>query len=302
MKSISLDKPGISLVSAAPISEGVGLLILSIDELFEAREPHSFLAVYSKGIAKGVFVPSSCVDVIWVEREGYFLGEDGVIWQYDGLDIKELSYIEDENNINAFRSHAYSSEQGHLIAGGGHYLFGSKNALKWESREIPINLKQEGLSYTGFEKVLFASEGAYVWGWKGMAYLISKGSYKKLELPTNLDLHDACVTESGVAVCGNQGVVISGSEASGWSIIENNITDENFWGICEFEKQIFVSNVAGLYCIEDSELALVDDIESENTDSSFYGLKCCNACLWSIGAKHLYEYKGGLWQTLIRLG
>ncbi len=302
MKNISLDKPGISLVSASPFSEGVGLLILSIDELFEARESHSFLAVYSKGVAKGVFVPSSCVDVTWVEGNGYFLGEDGVIWHYDGLDIKELSYIEDENNINAFRSHAYSREQGHLIVGGGHYLFGSKNALKWESREIPIDLKHEGLSYTGFEKVLFASEGAYVWGWKGMAYLVSNGSYKKLELPTNLDLHDACVTEAGVAACGNQGVVISGSESSGWSIVENTITDENFWGICEFEKQIFVSSVAGLYCVEDSELASVGGIGSENKDSSFYGLKRCNACLWSIGAKHLYEYKEGLWQTLIRLG
>lgn len=308
LTDVDFRPPGISFITGAPFAAGVGLLALSIDELFRNDEPHSILVVKDGDSARGALVPSNVADVVVASdadgrRYGYFLGEDGGVWCYDGRGIVSSDGIESPRNIRALRSLGLTSGS-HVAAGGGSTVFVRRPGSAWADLDMSSVLEREGLRYVGFEKVLASADGSFfLFGWSGVAVMLGNGgSTVRLDLPTNLDLYDAAWGEDGyIYACGDEGTVLRGRGIDDWSVIDNEITDEKLWGVCSFGGRVFVCSMHLIYEVVGSELRHTDYSERSDIPSFTYRLRSCSDCAWSIGAKQLVEYDGSDWRELILL-
>ncbi|CCE23636.1 hypothetical protein [Methylotuvimicrobium alcaliphilum] len=264
MSNVNLTNPGISFVTGAPISCDTGLLILSIDELFHDKEPHSLLVVKDHDVTNGILVSSNCCDVILANEggnlNGYFLGEDGGIWFYNGNTIEASDPITSNKNFGALRSQAFSSNSYHIVAGGGNTAFLKKTTSEWKDQEIKMSQDIEQFKYVGFEKIVALPEGSfYLFGWHGIGILLADNRSTRLDLPTNLDIYDAVLTNDGfIYTCGDQGTILRGCGLNDWSIINNEITGDKLWGICSFEGRTFVCSMNSIYEIVDNELQFIE--------------------------------------------
>ena len=307
MSNVNFSNPGISFVTGAPISYETGLLILSIDELFHDKEPHSLLVTKNHDVASGILVPSNCCDVILTGQSGivsgYFLGEDGAIWYYNGNTIEASEPLTSNKNIGALRSQAFSNRSDHLVVGGGNTVFLKKNASAWTDQEIRLNQEIEQFKYIGFEKTLAGSDGIfYLFGWHGVGLMLIGDDSIRLDLPTNLDIYDAVqINDGSIYTCGDKGTILRGRGSEDWSIVSNNVTDDKLWGICSYRNKIFVCSMNFVYEIVEDELRFVDYSELSEIPSFTYRLKTCTDCVWSIGSKQLVQYDGSDWRELILL-
>jgi len=307
MSNVTLTNPGISFVTGVPISCETGLLILSIDELSFDKEPHSLLVVKNHKVTRGILVPSNCCDVISARENGnvngYFLGEDGAVWFYNGETIEESEPIISNKNFGALRTQAFSPCSNHIAAGGGSTAFIKTTTSTWNDLEIQMDQEIEKFKYIGFEKILAVPNGNfYLFGWHGVGIILSDKHCTRLHLPTNLDIYDAVQAENGlIYTCGDHGTILRGQGIYDWSIVSNEITDDKLWGICSFNNKVFVCSMSFIYEIIDDELRFIDFSDVSVVPSFTYKLRTCKDCAWSIGSKQLVQYDGSDWQELILL-
>jgi len=309
MKNVDFSKPGISFVTGFPMTKNTGLLILSIDELFHEKEPHSILVVKNHNAASGILVPSNCCDVTLVQYEGnvhgYFLGEDGAMWYYNGSSIESIEPITSAfgKSTEMFRSHAYTNREEQFAVGGGNTVYFKEFQSKWNSIEIDMKSEIEQHKYVGFEKVLSSRDGfVYLFGWHGIGYIFSHDSAKRMELPVSIDIYDAVLADDGyVYACGDRGTVIMGRGVDNWKVVNNEITDDKLWGISTFKGRVFVCSMDFIYEIVESELQQIEYSELSVIPSFTYKLKSCSECVWSIGSKQLVEFDGFDWRKLLLL-
>ncbi|BCG65705.1 MAG: hypothetical protein methR_P3557 [Methyloprofundus sp.] len=312
MKKVDFSNPGISFVTGVPITKGVGLLVLSIDELFEKKEAHSILVYKENNIASGVLVPSNCCDVTVVRNNGnifgYFLGEDGEIWCFDGNSIESMGAINHEAHSSMNRSQTIFSNGQQYVVGGGSAIYYRDNCRdmqsEWQQVEVDMISEIDQYKYVGFEKVIGnEKKHLYLFGWHGLAYLIRNNKIQRIVLPVNVDLYDAVYASDGsVYVCGEKGTVLKGTGLDNWEIIDNEVTNDKLWGVCSYMGRIFVSSMSEIYeVLRGGGVQKVLFSENSVIPSLTYKLKSCEECLWSIGSKQLVEFDGVEWRDNLKL-
>jgi hypothetical protein len=309
MKDIDLTKPGISFVTGSPISLDVGLLVLSIDALFDEREPHSLLVIKDKKSARSILIPSNCCDVSIVNNgektSGFFLCEDGGVWIYNGNDIEPLESARINGCPEILRSQTFLNGTRHYVVGGGNTVYIRNGMQPWNNFDIGTAKEIEQYKYMGFEKVVSSNDGVvYLFGWHGVGYIFDQDETSLIDLPVGVDLYDATFTDDGVVyACGDKGVVVFGRGVENWEIIKNEITGDKLWGISTYNKRIILCSSTCLYEIVDGELQLLVYSESSEIPAFFtHKLKSCGDCVWSIGSKQLVQYDGVSWHEILKLG
>ncbi len=311
MKKVDFSTPGISFVTGVPITKASGLLILSIDELFEKREAHSILVYKENDFASGILVPSNCCDITIIRHNGgifgYFLGEDGEIWCFDGNSIESMGTINHREHFGMNRSQSILSTGQQYVVGGGGSVYYKDNCKEINSawKQIVIDMKSEveQYKYIGFEKAISNEKNdLYFFGWHGLAYFLRNNQVQRITLPVNVDLYDAIYVNGGtIYVCGDKGLVLRGNKLDNWEIIENEITKDKLWGICEFMGRVFVSSMSEVFEVVNGRLQVVSFFESDFRPVFTYKLKSCKECLWSTGSKQLVEFDGSEWQEILVL-
>jgi len=307
LKDIDLTKPGISFITGSPISRDTGLLALSIDALFDEREPHSLLVIKNKTSARSILVPSNCCDIAIVKSEGivngFFLCEDGSLWKYNGSDIESFESVNIKGIPELFRSQVIVNGTTHYVAGGGNTVYYKDGKKPWANFEIGTAKEIEQYKYTGFEKVLSSNDGVvYLFGWQGLGYVFYRGKASLMDLPIGVDIYDAVLAEDGtVYACGDKGVVIFGRGVDNWGVISNQITDDKLWGICAYNGKIILCSSSCIYEIVDGEVRALAYSKLSEVPASTYKLKSCRDCVWSIGTKQLVQYDGVDWREMLQL-
>lgn len=306
MKNINFNKPGISLARGAVSGIDSGLLSISVDELFEQRQPHSMLVVLEDLIGKVQPVNWNCMDVNILHESseicGWFLSEEGEIWEYAGESIHSVDSVP-ADAIDPCISHAIRSNE-HFIVGGGNHLYRKSHKGDWKATEIVDGNSVQKYQYVGFKKILDAGRGViYVFGWHGLAYKFDGPGKTRVDLPVNTDLYDAINLSSGkVCVCGANGIVLLASENDNWKVMENSVTSESFWSIREFQNKIYLSTSTGLFTLQQDNVVELEYSETDQMPDSTYLLSACEECIWSIGSKNLVQYDGNNWRELVKLG
>jgi len=306
LRPFDIKKPGISFVTAEPFSAQKGLCIVSIDELFEKRESHSFLVVLDGDVAQAILVPINCVDVVVVDNDGemngYFIGENGEHWHYNGSTIEEDLPIDSDNLAAPRDMHQHNNRL--YVVGGGNHLFHRDLPGAWKALPVLEESLTSEFNYLGFESVTTSSTGTvFSCGWHGLAWKMEGASPELIELPTNVDLNIAAVDSSGrVFFGGNEGVLIVGDGSDSWKLVENELTEEPIWGIAEFDDRVFILIVNFLYELIDGVVSQVD-YSGECLPPSFgHRLNPCDECLWCIGAKQISKFSNGRWEQVCMLG
>jgi len=306
LRPIDLSKPGISFVTAIPYSTYEGLAIISIDQLFEKREDHSFLAVLDNNGARGTLVPVNCVDAVAYGQNdgfhGYFFGENGEVWNFDGNTIEQRqSVVSDE--LVAPRSTCQMNGDLYMV-GGGNFLFKHDAGHRWSSKQIVDDEWEDRFHYVVFEKIIAGKSGRlYGCGWHGLAWTIENDSFSLEDIPTNVDLNAiAEASDRSVYLGGNEGVLFHRDTEQSWMVVENEVTAEPLWSIAEYEGRIFVAIVDFLYEIVDGVLVDVEYSHACLPPSYVNRLESVDSCLWSIGAKQICVFKNGRWSQLYLLG
>jgi hypothetical protein len=308
MKDIDLTKPGISFVTGSPINLDVGLLVLSIDALFDEREPHSLLVIKDKKSARSILIPSNCCDVCIVndgeETCGLFLCDDGGVWIYNGSEIEPLESARINGCNEILRSQTFASGKLHYVVGGGNTIYIRDGMQPWDSFDIGAEKEIEQYKYVGFEKVLSSNDGLiYLFGWHGVGYVFNQEEASLMDLPIGVDLYDAALADNGdVYACGDKGIAIFGRGVDSWKIVKNEVTDDKLWGVSTYKEKIFLCSSNCLYEVIDGELQALAYSESSNVPELFtHKLKSCGNCVWSIGSKQLVQYDGANWHEILKL-
>ena len=132
-------------------------------------------------------------------------------------------------------------------------------------------------------------------GYKGEIWMFDGAIWTEVASPTNILLTGVrCSPEGEVYACGLGGVILCGRERK-WRIIEQDVTEKDFWGITIFGGSLYLSNYDGLFRLDDQVLRRVD-LGLRKTITTAY-LDSCNEMLWSVGHKDLtFTSDGRRWK------
>lgn len=150
----------------------------------------------------------------------------------------------------------------------------------------------------GFNTIGGLSEEAiYAAGYKGEIWFYDGQVWEQQASPANVALTSLAVVEDGtVYICGLAGMLIAGRRGQ-WLVIEQDVTEDDFWGITEFRGRIYVSAYDGVFRLDDNELVRIN-MGLKIPVSTAY-LDARDGVMWSVGQKHLVVTENGVdWQLL----
>lgn len=139
----------------------------------------------------------------------------------------------------------------------------------------------------------FSEKEIYGVGLGGEIWLYNGELWHQLESPTNMILENVlCAPDGSVYITGQLGILIRGRK-NNWEVMEQDLTDDNFWDMTWFNGGIWLSTIKSLYAIRNSTLSEVDlGLEIK---PSFRYLDAKDGVLWSFGSNSLIYFDGDSW-------
>lgn len=143
----------------------------------------------------------------------------------------------------------------------------------------------------------FSEKDIYAVGYKGEIWHFNGSSWHQEDSPTNIALTCVvCDDSANIFIAGMSGTVIWGRKG-GWQVIDNDITEEDFWGISFFKKNIYLSNYDGIYCIFGDSLKKIDMGLNKVITTAY--LHSDHEVLWSVGQKDIVMTVDGRKWTIV---
>jgi len=163
----------------------------------------------------------------------------------------------------------------------------------WTHVDSGVVEEEPSTDAVGFNAIHGTTEDElYAVGMGGEIWLRTNGKWAMLSTPTNLVLCRVLATSAGTVVaCGQKGLILLGSRES-WRVIENNLTEESFWGLEQFDGQVFLSTDKGIYRLWDERLEPV--ALPFGSSWTFRHLSACEEAIYSFGTKHIASTTDGV--------
>ena len=183
---------------------------------------------------------------------------------------------------------------GQMYAGGLDRYIYQFNGKQWNmiSSAQMLSYPEAGSSesLTGF-----SAEELYAPGWDGEVWTNHGGDWQRVETPTNLILNDADVLDDKVYIGGQIGVILEG-RGDDWTIIENDLLEQDIWSVRAFNGAVYFSTMSGIMCLKDGELSVAQVLgpDMRSAMSLFVG----PSGLWSVGATDIILFDGSEWFTV----
>jgi hypothetical protein len=143
----------------------------------------------------------------------------------------------------------------------------------------------------------FSAGEIYAAGSHGELWCRAEGQWKRLELPTNVNLTSInCAVDGNVYVGGHKGLLIRGRKDT-WEVIQFDDFKQDIWDLEWFDGALYVSTLSALYRLKGNSLDPV--LFSGDEPASFYHLSSSENVLWSIGEEDVMSYDGNRWSRVI---
>ena len=223
------------------------------------------------------------------ERALVIVGEDGQTYTYKDPEIP-VGQIKPKPRLIR---RARTVDGFVYVCGVGREVFKRRDIDSWtnESAPAPKSLTDP----ICFEDIAGYSESEiYCCGWNGEIWHYDGKEWNDCAKLTNVNLSSvACASNGFVYVVGQQGALIKGRRET-WEVIA---LDDDFgtdiWDIHEFQGDIFISTMTGLYILNGQQLEKVEINGLEN--GTFCRLTSAEGILWSIGDSDVLSYDGAVW-------
>jgi hypothetical protein len=138
----------------------------------------------------------------------------------------------------------------------------------------------------------------YAVGLKGEIWHFDGRTWTPVDSPTNVHLFEVhCVNAELVYACGKDGVVVRGS-GSRWEVLQNPDFNQDLWGVCAFEGEIYVAGFGGLARVDGTDIVPLDTGLGRKIPG--YRLRAGPpGVLWSIGNDDILRFDGSKWEEVI---
>ncbi len=176
-----------------------------------------------------------------------------------------------------------------------HHVYHQNGHGNWT--DISVDRMREEDIVRGFEALCGpASTELYAFGFDGAIYSRIHDRWDKIDSPTNLTLKAATFTGDRLFVVGLMGTILAG-RGNDWRIIEQNETEEDFFGAATYNGASFISNEVELYRLADRELEL--EIVADEEDVAPIGpLVEGYTGIWSVGTDDILKFDGDNWDIV----
>src|SRR5262249_11807282 len=139
----------------------------------------------------------------------------------------------------------------------------------------------------------FSTDEIYAAGRNGEIWRHDGSRWNRLDSPTDMILTNVCCAgDDNVYVCGRNGTLLRGRDDR-WHMIEQQVTNEDFWGLVWYEEKLYLSTVHFVYTFAEGVLEPVDF--GADVPRTCFQLSAADGVLWSIGAKDVMSYDGNRW-------
>lgn len=270
-----------------------------IDELADSNVDHSVVFRWCDEDWKHRNNPNAICGMIPIDDDGKHsllnVSIDGKVVEFLFPDERSEQIDTSSNGPNDLKFLRCVRKIGNrvYVAGMARMTYVRNAANDWENIAKDIyHQKADRDIATGFNTINGVDEQLiYAAGYAGEIWSFVNGAWSKEPSPTNVILNDmVCLPDGQVYICGMAGTLVYG-KAGQWKLIEQEDTTTNFWSICKFKNQIYVSGDDGIFIVEEDGLTAVD-IGDANTSQ----LDANDELLCSVGEKDfLYTEDGESW-------
>lgn len=297
-----------SIIRGVLRTSELGYIVFAKDELLRDKEEHSMFLVFHKGEwiwptkeDRTEWIAASVTVVHEPREQALFMGLFGQVYRVGSGDVaEELALInlpEGPETFGPMRCIRAIGGKAYAV-GMGRQAYRRTNVDQWERIDQDVRTSIDDNSSFSFETINGLTEDdIYAAGRRGEIWRFNGRSWAREESPTNRILTDlVCCASGAVFACGVDGTLLERSPI-GWNVIGHNQTIDDFWSICEFKGQVFVSTMNALYELKDRWLAPVNF--GADSPATFFCLSHADGVLWSIGAKNIFAYDGATWTRVV---
>jgi len=235
-----------------------------------------------------------------------FMGIDGVIARW-GAGAVEQEIIDpsdegpqrigDLRDINTIAGKAY-------VVGMGRTVYWCDGRLNWKRIDAGIREGEEEESDAGLNSIDgWTGTSLVTAGFEGEIWSFNGKKWTQHSSPTNLTLNKVvCMPDKQSVICGQMGTVLQ-SSGRAWKIVENDATEDEFWGAAWFKDAVYLSTLDDLYRLRGGRIEKVKIQPADKKKPielspklSFFRLHSDGNVLWSIGRKQaMYSSDGDHW-------
>lgn len=179
------------------------------------------------------------------------------------------------------------------VAGLGRRAYRRLRPDEWEAFDDGVFVPRARRTVpVGFEAIDGLRESAiYAVGYLGEIWFYDGRRWIQQDSPTNVVLNCVrCRSADQVYVGGMAGTIIRGSNGS-WEVIEQDETEEDFWGMTLFRDRVYLSNYDGVWVLDGDDLQRVDMGLGSKFSTAY--LDADDEVMWSVGQKHLAVTRDG---------
>jgi hypothetical protein len=278
-------------------SEGLLAVLAGHDEKEEEGVPHTCIFLVKNGeIQDQVLAEWSSGHICNAGPGSFFVfGEFGDYLYYrDGDFTKGNLFLElSPDRVGVLRSGI--SKQGVVYwVGMSGLCFQFRPELQsggaWDAG-LPSDVDLEGL--------VPLPDGRWIsYGRKGNVFRWSNKQWEQVDVPTNGILTCGCTAEDGTVFLGGQGGVLIRGNGEKWEVIEaESGPEEDIWGLCWFQGQLFVSTCLSVYRFRKGGFA--PEAFSGESPESFYHVAHNHREMYSVGPKSLFRFDGETWSPIL---
>lgn len=295
-----------SFVTGSLRTVDLAYLVLVDDSMAESNEDHSFVSVWHAGEWYSDDLPEpewSIVSSTVIKEpieQALFLGLWGEIRCVGSGDAHDEVILLGEQNspVNRGPMTALATIDGKAYAVGmNRQVYLREGVNSWRSIDQGVFNPDAETAIYGFETICgYSNSEIYVAGRRGEIWEYDGTDWSIKGSPTNLILTDSyCAEDGNVYICGRLGTIVVGRHDN-WQLVEQDLTEEDFWSIVEFQNSIYVSTMNYIYKMVNHSLQRVEFLIDQ--PASCHRLSVVDGMLWSIGAKDIMAYDGVNWNRI----
>jgi len=137
----------------------------------------------------------------------------------------------------------------------------------------------------------------YAVGFSGQLWHFNGKKWRKLQLPTNLNLTAVkCSGDGLVYIAGHKGILMCGRDDN-WQIIDHGVTMKDIWSLEWFEEKLYLSTMSNVFRLDRDKLEMVDF--DDDVPTTCYHLSAAKNVMWSIGEKDVMSFDGKKWSRIV---
>ena len=139
----------------------------------------------------------------------------------------------------------------------------------------------------------FEENEIYAAGWRGELWQFDGSTWSSIPSITDAKLERLiCAPDGSVYIAGQAGVLIRG-RGDRWELIDQDATNDQFWGMDWYEDRLWLATGKGLYVLDKEMELLKIDSDSFGEDPTFGHLTSAGRRIWSVGTHHVFVSKDG---------